>query len=97
MTDQLSKKVRREILRTAWQRICEVLDGIEDKERLSSHARLLLRVCLGSAKHFVGLVFHHFCERSVVDRLVRCKHHAVEDLWSSFVNYAKNKTHELRD
>ena len=61
--DQLSKKGRRYILCTAWHRICEVLNGIEDEERLSSHARLLQRVCLGSAKYFVGLVFHHFCRR----------------------------------
>jgi hypothetical protein len=27
---------------------------VEDEERLSSHARSLLRVCLGSAKHFVS-------------------------------------------
>ena len=55
--DQLSKNGRRYILSTAWQRICEVLDGIEDEEQLSSHARLLLRVCLGSAKHFVRVYF----------------------------------------
>ena len=97
MVDQLLKKGRRYILCMAWQRICEVLDGIEDEEQLSSHTRLLLRVCLGSAKHFVGLVFHHFCERSVVDRLVRTKYNAAEDLWSHFTNYAKNNTHKLRD
>ena len=79
--DQLSKKGQRYTLRAALQRICEVLDGIEDEEQLSSHTRLLLRVCLGSAKHFVGLVFHHFCERSVVDRLVQTKCNAAEDLW----------------
>jgi hypothetical protein len=74
-----------------------VLEGIEDEERLSSHARLLLRVCLGSAKHFVSLVFHHFCEHSVVEQLVQCKHNAAEDLWSGFIKYAKDNTHELRD
>jgi hypothetical protein len=38
MADQLSKKGRRYILCTAWQRIFEVLDvleGIEDEERLN--------------------------------------------------------------
>jgi hypothetical protein len=95
--DQLSKKGRRYILCTAWHRICEVLDGIEDEERLSSHARLLLRVCMGSAKHFVRLVFHHFCEQSVVKQLVQSKYNAAEDLWSNFVKYAKENTHEIRD
>jgi hypothetical protein len=57
----------------------------------------LLRVCLGSAKYFVGFVFHHFCEHAVVKRLVQSKYNAVEDLWSEFVKYAKDNTHELRD
>jgi len=95
--DQLSKKGRDYILRTARCRICAVLEGIEEEERLSSHARLLLRACLGSAKHFVGLVFHHFCEHSVVERLVECKYNAAEDIWSGFVKHAKDNSHELRD
>ena len=95
--DQMSKKGRRYILCRAWHRICEVLNGIEDEERLSSLARLLLRVCLGSAKYFVGLVFHHFCEHAVVKQLVQSKYNAVEDLWSDFVKYAKDNMHELRD
>jgi hypothetical protein len=95
--DQLSKKGRSHILGTAWPRICVVLEGIEDEECLSSHARLLLRVCLGSANHFVGLIFHHFCEHSVVERLLQFKYNAAEDIWSDFVKYAKCNTDELRD
>ena len=95
--DQLSKNGQRYILSTAWQRICEVLDGIEDEEQLSSHAPLLLRVCLGSVKHFVSLVFHHFCEHVIVDHLIQYKYNAVEDLWSDFVKYVKGNTCELHD
>jgi len=77
--DQLSKNGQRYILSTAWPRICEVLDGFEDEEQLSSHVWLLLRVCLGSARHFVSLVFHHFCEHAIVDHLIQYKYNAVED------------------
>jgi len=63
-----------------------VLHGIEDQEGLSSHSRLLLRVCLGHAQHFVGIVLQHFYERCIFEQLVSQKN-AVSDMYSCFVQY----------
>ena len=90
----LSKNGRKYLLSTVWSRVCMVLDDIEIEKQLSSHSRLLLRVCLGSANHFVGLVLHHFYERSVLERLLS-KQDSVSDLYSIFFNYVKNNAIEL--
>ena len=92
-TALLSKNGRKCLLSTVWSRLCVVLDDIEIEERLSSHSRLLLRVCLGNANHFVGLIHHHFYEHSVLERLLSLN--SISDLYSIFFNYAKNNTVEL--
>lgn len=84
--NMISKKGRQFLLAAAWPMVCEVLNNIEDQEELSSHSRMLLRVCLGHAQHFVGIILHHFYERHTFDRLVS-QNSMVFDIFSSFIQF----------
>ena len=92
--DALPRKGRRRLLSTVWPKVCVVLDGIEAQEDLSSHSRLLVRVCLCNPKHFISIVLHHFYERSLFERLLSPKN-AIVDLYSDFLNYAREHTTNL--
>jgi hypothetical protein len=65
----IPKQARRRLLAEGWPRVCAILENIEEEERLSSHSRLLVHVCLGHAQHFVRIVLHHFYTRDVLREL----------------------------
>jgi hypothetical protein len=83
----IPRQGRRRLLTEGWRRVCEILEDIEEEERLSSHSRMLLRVCLGHAQHFVGIILHLFYTRNVLKELLTGSRW-VQDLYGNFVQYA---------
>lgn len=104
---KLSNFVRRQLQDLVRPRVCTVLDGIEEQENLSSHSRLLVRICLSKPQHFIGIVLHHFYERGLFESLLSHSEKAIVDLYGDFVDYARqnnvglrrqlNELHELKD
>ena len=91
----IPRQGRRRLLTEGWRRVCEILENIEEEERLSSHSRLLLRVCLGHAQHFVGIILHLFYTRNVLKELLTGSRW-VQDLYGNFVQYAMANHDNLR-